>query len=371
MRRSRGRTAGRVETSRSRREGVRAHSGARRRLSRKTISAPHQTMKTYLEYPLSLHHRQTNPQDQRTSPRALSSRGSGTEYLRAMKSDLPAAMRTRRECPMVTRTLGTDLRVRRTRQNVSANARKEGVQKTHLREVETTKAIRAAKRTRRECRGASRTSGSGRGSCGTRQNASGNTRREKVEETHLGGLQANQTTRAAKRSYQAVSRVFKKALGRSETSAPMERTHHVDIQTKEGAWTCRRSREASRSIGTAVRFLRAPNTMGNDPGARRTSVTSKRTRYVELEGLEAMWMRKSNRGTSRANGSATAMAMESRWTGYGAGRMAQRAAHGATRNESDRDRWLESRRVSTNSANTRWRTHLSHPDHLPSTTDDP
>ena len=47
---------------------------------------------------------------------------------------------------------------------------------------------------------------------------------------------------------------------------------------------------------------------------------------------------KERREASRTNGSAMAMAMESGWTGYGAGRMAQRAAQAATRNESIRDR---------------------------------
>ena len=117
----------------------------------------------------------------------------------------------------------------------------------------------------------------------------------------------------------------------------MERTHHVDIQTKEGAWTCRGTREAPRSIGTAERLSRAPNMMGNDPGARRTSAASIRTHYVEIEDQEAIEARRRRQEASRTNGSAIAMAMESRWMGYGAGWVAQRAARAATRYESECD----------------------------------
>ena len=49
-------------------------------------------------------------------------------------------------------------------QNVSEQERERstgGVQKTHLREVETTEAVQAVKRTPQECQGTSRTSGSG------------------------------------------------------------------------------------------------------------------------------------------------------------------------------------------------------------------
>ena len=58
----------------------------------------------------------------------------------------------------MTRILGTDLRVRRTRQNASANARNEEIKMTHLEEVEMTEVIRVAKRMRRERQGALRTS---------------------------------------------------------------------------------------------------------------------------------------------------------------------------------------------------------------------
>ena len=53
------------------------------------------------------------------------------------------------------------------------------------------------------------------------------------------------------------------------------------------------------------------------------------------EGIESM---KASREKSAANGSAKATAMASYTKGIGAGWMAQRVAHGATRNESDRGR---------------------------------
>ena len=70
--------------------------------------------------------------------------------MRAATPDLPQAKRTCQDHLPVMKTLGTDLRGRRTRQNVSANPRKEELNNAHLKEVETTEGIRVAKRTRRE-----------------------------------------------------------------------------------------------------------------------------------------------------------------------------------------------------------------------------
>ena len=76
-------------------------------------------------------------------------------------SGVPAAIRTCQEYPRVTRTLGTDLREHRMRQNESTNAQQEGVQMTHLREVKMTEVVQAVKRTPWERQGALRMSGSG------------------------------------------------------------------------------------------------------------------------------------------------------------------------------------------------------------------
>ena len=75
---------------------------------KKTISAPYQMTTTYLRTHPS---HQMWPHGEETSPRALSSRGSG-RYLQAVKSDLPATKQTCWDRPMVMRTLGTDLRGR-------------------------------------------------------------------------------------------------------------------------------------------------------------------------------------------------------------------------------------------------------------------
>ena len=55
--------------------------------------------------------------------------------------------------------------------------------------------------------------------------------------------------------------------------------------------------------------------------------------YVELEGQETMWTRRSSQEMSAANGSTIAMETASRWSGNGAGRMAQQAARTATQNK--------------------------------------
>ena len=74
--------------------------------------------------------------------------------MRAATPDLPETKWTCRGYQTVSRTLGTDLRQCGTHQNESANARKEGVQMTHLKDVEATEAIRVVKRTLREHQGA-------------------------------------------------------------------------------------------------------------------------------------------------------------------------------------------------------------------------
>ena len=61
-------------------------------------------------------------------------------------------------------------------------------------------------------------------------------------------------TRAVKRSCQAVSMTSRNALGTSETSAPMKRTHHDEIPAQEVTLTYQRSRGPSRSIRTAGRL---------------------------------------------------------------------------------------------------------------------
>jgi hypothetical protein len=72
---------------------------------------------------------------------------------------------------------------------------------------------------------------------------------------------------------------------------------------------------------------------------------------------------------ARRIGSARGMATATDMMRDEAGWTAQRAAHAATRHESKRDRWLKTRRISTDSANAKWRTYLGRPHHLPSTTD--
>ena len=66
-------------------------------------------------------------------------------------------------------------------------------------------------------------------------NASGNGWSEGEKKTHLGGLQTNHMTQEAKRPYQVVSTTSRNILGSSVVSAPMKRTHHVEIPAQEVA----------------------------------------------------------------------------------------------------------------------------------------
>ena len=118
----------------------------------------------------------------------------------------------------------------------------------------------------------------------------------------------------------------------------MKRMHHVESQAQEGAWSCRRSRGSSRSIGTAGMFFRAPDMMGDTPGVTGASASMVRTRRVEKTGQEVGQASEADRETPSVIGSARAMATESREMGDDAGWMVQRADHAATRNESKRTR---------------------------------
>ena len=94
-----------------------------------------------------------------------------------------------------------------------------------------------------------------------------------------------------------------------------------------------------------------------------------RTCRVEETDQEASWASEADRETLRAIRSARAMVTVSRLTGMDAGQRTQQAAHAATQFESIRVCWLKTKRVSTDGASAGLRAYLSHPHHLPSTTD--
>ena len=98
------------------------------------------------------------------------------------------------------------------------------------------------------------------------------------------------------------------------------------------------------------------------------STLSKQTCNVEIESQEAKRTTGSSWKVLSAIGVVKMMLKEPDTMGDSAGRMAQRAQHTATRNKS---KWLDTRRVSTSSAETRQTTYLDHPSHFPITTDDP
>ena len=145
--------------------------------------------------------------------------------------------------------------------------------------------------------------------------------------------------------YQVVSTTSRKVLGMLEPSVLMERTHQVVIQAKDGTWRCRRSQKVLKSIGTAEALSGALDMVGNVPRPRRTSAMSKQMWSAEIEGQEAIEVRKLSwemlrvsLEKSAVNGSTKAMAMASYMKGIGSGWMAQRVVHGVTRYESKRDR---------------------------------
>ena len=82
--------------------------------------------------------------------------------MRAVTTDLPTAIRTRRERSPATKTLGNDLRQRRTGQTASVNVQSEGMRKTHQGGLRTSQTRRETKRTRRQRQDGSRTMESGR-----------------------------------------------------------------------------------------------------------------------------------------------------------------------------------------------------------------
>ena len=75
--------------------------------------------------------------------------------------------------------------------------------------------------------------GRGRRTCETRQNASANGQSRVRCRTHQMAPQSVHMTREAKRPYQAVSTTSRNTLGPSVVSAPMKRTHHVEMPPQE------------------------------------------------------------------------------------------------------------------------------------------
>ena len=170
-------------------EGERGSATARGRSSTtadETISTMNHSTMTYPRIPqIHLHHT-TNLRVDRTNPRASSSRGRGSQ----------------RRAPT-----------------------------TH---------VPATKRTRRERRDTSRTLGRGRRSCMVHQNVSGNGWSEGEKKTHPCRFQRLQTSRTAKRPYQAMSRETRNILQESGTSASPKRTRYVEIPGQEDTRSCRR-----------------------------------------------------------------------------------------------------------------------------------
>jgi len=168
------------------------------------------------------------------------------------------------------------------------------------------------------------------------ENPSQNAQNKEKGRTHLGGTQTTQTTRAAKRPYQATYPATRDALGAMTATATAARTRHVELEDQEVRWRPRRCREASETIGTAATLQTAPDTMGHAPAARGTSAPPKQTRYVEVPGQETIRASWSCWEASRAIGGAGSMANEPDTMGDEVRRMAQQAAHTTTRNESER-----------------------------------
>ena len=128
-----------VESVERWRDGVRARIYDRRRKSKKMVSAPHGTMKAYLEHHLStIHHplTQSRLRYRRTNPRTSSSRGR-ERYQQAATPDLPAPRRTRQEHLRMSRTTRSCRRTYGTRQNAPTSPWNREVEKTHQRELQS------------------------------------------------------------------------------------------------------------------------------------------------------------------------------------------------------------------------------------------
>ena len=134
---------------------------------------------------------------------------------------------------------------------------------------------------------ASRSMETGRGNCGRRQNASKNTRSTRMRQTHQVDLERSQTSRAAKRPYQATSTRPRNDLGTSATSALMKWTHHLETETPEATEASRGSRKSSRAFRTAPTLSTVPDTMGHSPWATGTRAAAIRNRQVEIDVQEA------------------------------------------------------------------------------------
>lgn len=93
-----------------------------------------------------------------------------------------------------------------------------------------------------------------------------------------------------------------------------------------------------RVIGTTGGLSNAPNTMVHAPGVMETSASLKGTCYVEITGQEAMKANERSREMSRTDGSARAMVPASTEVTDEAEQIVQRAAHTVTRNKSKRAR---------------------------------
>ena len=166
---------------------------------------------------------------------------------------------------------------------------------------------RMTTRTCRQRQGASRASGSGRRSCQTRQNASANARSEDVNKTHQVDLERSQRSRAAKRLSRAMSTATQNPTEAVRTTTASKRSHQVEIPSHDAIWANQRHREVLRAFGTAERLSTAPDTMGYVPAATGASAESKRTRRVEETGQEAIWASRRRREMSRAIGAAKSM----------------------------------------------------------------
>jgi hypothetical protein len=231
-----GKTQNRAEMRQSRwRGGVRVRIYDRRQKSKNMVSVPKRMSTTYLRIPQTHHHHspaQTNPQIERTDPQASSSRGRGV-HQRAAMSDLPAPRRTLREHQRMSWMMESGRGSRETRQNIGVSHQSQGEQVAHLWRLET-----------------------------------------------------SHTTQAVKRTHQETSRATYKAPEAAQTTTAAIRTRQVELQAQEGTWSCKGSREAPMSIGTAISLWTEPNMIGYVPAATGTRAASKCARYVDIPGQE-------------------------------------------------------------------------------------
>ena len=120
-------------------------------------------------------------------------------------------------------------------------------------------------------------------------------------------------------------------------AAAAAQTRHIEIDAQEAERASWRCREVSRVIGTTEVLSKALNMMGYIIEARRMAEMSRPTRQVGIKGQEATMAIRTRWETLRVTRAAKSMVMTPDMMENVVGRVAQRAMHAASQNDSKSD----------------------------------